>query len=200
MSWVHALYLLRLRDQLISLPWFQTYLWERYLCSFVKFPCSCAKIWVFKNSLTPSRTPLIRPGVLTRTSWDGKYSIYIPLKKKFMGYFFRLSTDFSRPSHYCWHRSKLLRQDNFWCAVSLQAVRLGRQYRSSTKRYLEITSPTRICSQLCVWSNGNLPCQGHGRERTGARFQLERFSLRGVTPGRISLRVLRGTHTGLYCL
>lgn len=90
--------------------------------------------------------------------------------------------------------------DNFWCAVSVQAVRLGRQYRSSTKRYLEITSPTRICSQLCVWSNGNLPCQGHGRERTGARFQLERFSLRGVTPGRISLRVLRGTHTGLYCL
>ena len=68
MSWVHALYLLRLRDQLISLPWFQTYLWERYLCSFVKFPCSCAKIWVFKNSLTPSRTPLIWPGVLTRTS------------------------------------------------------------------------------------------------------------------------------------
>lgn len=65
---------------------------------------------------------------------------------------------------------------------------------------LEITSPTRICSELCVWSNGNLPCQGHGRERTGARFQLERFSLRGVTPGRISLRVLRGTHTGLYCL
>ena len=122
------------------------------------------------------------------------------VKKKFMGHFFRLSTDFSRPSHYCWHRSKLLRQDNFWCAVSVQAVRLGRQYRSSTKRYLEITSPTRICSQLFVWSNGNLPCQGHGRERTGARFQLERFSLRGVTPGRISLRVLRGTHTGLYCL
>ena len=195
MSWVHALYLLRLRDQLISLPWFQTYLWERYLCSFVKFPCSIQELsYSVKNSLNLARRT--NSNILRREI----FYLHSVKKKKFMGYFFRLSTDFSRPSHYCWHRSKLLRQDNFWCAVSVQAVRLGRQYRPSTKRYLEITSPTRICSQLCVWSNGNLPCQGHGRERTGARFQLERFSLRGVTPGRISLRVLRGTHTGLYCL